>query len=308
MNPEFLREGSALKDTLYPDRIVIGEYDRKSGDTLEALYKDFYKENLPSLVRTTLSTAELIKYANNAFLATKISFINTIANLCQQIPQTDVTTVAEAIGMDKRIGPLFLNAGLGYGGSCFPKDIKALIAYSKSLGYDLKILNAVEQVNAAQPLVAVELALKMLGSLKNKRIAILGLAFKPNTDDMREAVSIKIINKLLQEGAEVVAYDPKAMRNAKEIFGNNIQYASSEIQCIKDADCCIIVTEWNRFKRLKPEDFLQNMRQPCLIDGRRIYDPKRFNPKLKFMAVGRGLPKTSLLETRRTEDTHMKTI
>ena len=291
MSPEFLREGSALEDTLYPDRIVVGEYDCKSGDTLEDLYKDFYNENLPSMVRTTLSTAEIIKYANNAFLATKVSFINTIANLCKKIPKADVTTVAKAIGIDKRICSLFLNAGLGYGGSCFPKDVKALIDYSKSLGYDLKILNAVEEVNATQPLVAVELAWEMLGSLKDKRIAILGLAFKPNTDDMREAVSIKIINKLLQDGADVVAYDPKAMHNAKEIFGNRIKYASSEIECIKGADCCIIVTEWDEFKRLRPEDFIQNMRQPCLIDGRRICNPQKFNLKLKFIAVGMGISK-----------------
>jgi len=291
MNPEFLREGSAVEDTLCPDRIVVGEYDCKSGDTLEALYKDFYNENLPSIVRTTLSTAELIKYANNAFLATKISFINTIANLCKRIPKADVTTVAKAIGMDRRIGPLFLNAGLGYGGSCFPKDVKALIAYSKSLGYDPKILDAVEDVNATQPLVAVELAKETLGNLEGKQIAIQGLAFKPNTDDMREAISIKIIEKLLQEGAYIVAYDPKAMQNAKEIFGNRIRYASSEIECIKGADCCIIVTEWGEFKGLKPEDFIQNMRQPCVIDGRRIYDPKDFNPRLNFIAVGMGVSK-----------------
>jgi len=286
MSPEFLREGSAVEDTLYPDRIVIGEYNSKSGDILESLYKEFYNENLPPIVRTTLSTAELIKYANNAFLATKISFINTIANLCKKIPKADVTTVAKAIGMDKRISPLFLNAGLGYGGSCFPKDVKALIAYSKSLGYDPKILNAVEEVNATQPLRAVELALEMLGGLKEKRIALLGLAFKPDTDDMREAVSIKIINELLEEGVYVVAYDPKAVRNAKEIFGNRIYYASSEIECIKGTDCCIIVTEWDEFKRLKPEDFIQNMRQACVIDGRRIYDPEKFNAKLKFIGVG----------------------
>jgi len=288
MNPEFLREGSAIEDTLYPDRIVVGEYDGRSGGVLEALYKDFYNESPPPIVRTTLSTAELIKYANNAFLATKISFINTIANLCRRIPNADVTTVAKAIGMDGRIGQQFLNAGLGYGGSCFPKDVKALIAYSKGLGYDLKILDAVEEVNATQPFVSVELACEMLGSLKDKRIAILGLAFKPNTDDMREAVSIKIVNKLVQDGADVVAYDPIAIPNAKGIFGNSIEYASSGIECIKDADCCIIVTEWDEFKRLKPEDFIQSMRQPCLIDGRRIYDPKKFNSKLKFMAVGMG--------------------
>lgn len=288
MNPEFLREGSALYDTLNPDRIVIGEYDQKSGDILETLYRDFYKERTTPLIRTNLSTAELIKYANNAFLATKISFINTIANICQKIPNTDVTTVARAIGIDKRISPLFLKAGLGYGGSCFPKDVKALIAFSKSLSYNPSLLNAVKNVNQAQPYKVVELSKRLIGDLKGKRIAILGLAFKPNTDDMREAVAIKIINKLLEEGAKINAYDPAAVINAKRIFLNKIEYASSTIECLKNADCCIIVTEWDEFKKLKPEDFMQNMRQPILIDGRRIYNPEEFSRKLRFAAIGLG--------------------
>jgi len=218
MNPEFLREGSALHDTLHPDRIIIGEHDQKSGDSLEALYRDFHGEEMPPLIITNLPTAELIKYANNAFLATKISFINQIANICEKIPGADVTVVAKGIGLDKRIGPLFLNAGWGYGGSCLPKDVKALIAFSEGLGYNPALFNAVEDVNNIQPYRAVELAKKHLGDLKGRRIAILGLAFKPNTDDMREAVSIKIINQLLEEGANIVAYDPAAINNAKGIF------------------------------------------------------------------------------------------
>jgi len=288
MNPEFLREGVAVHDTLCPDRIVIGEYDKKSGDVLEDLYCQFYGNELPPIIRTNLPTAELIKYANNVCLATKISFINQIANICQRIPGTDVTKVAEAIGLDKRISPLFLNAGLGYGGSCFPKDVKALISLSKGLGYNPLLLNAVEDVNQAQPYEAVKLAKGLLGTLQGKRIAILGLAFKPNTDDMREAVSIKIINALLEDRAEIVSYDPAAMDNAKKIFGDRIKYASSAIECISGADCCIIVTEWEEFKHLKPTDFIQHMRTPTVVDGRRIYNPKDYGRKLKFAAIGLG--------------------
>ncbi|MFQ6068819.1 MAG: UDP-glucose dehydrogenase family protein, partial [Candidatus Bathyarchaeia archaeon] len=288
MNPEFLREGSALHDTLHPDRIIIGEHDKKSGDTLDALYKEFYGEEAPPTIRTNLPTAELIKYANNAFLATKISFINTIANICEKIPGADITTVATGIGLDQRINPRFLRAGLGYGGSCFPKDVEALIAFSNKLGYAPTVLQAVQKVNELQARHAVEKAKEQLTELKGKRIAILGLSFKPNTDDMREARSIPIINQLLKEGANAIAYDPVTIPNAKSIFGNKIKYASSAIDCLKDADCCIIVTEWEEFKKLKPEDFTQNMRQPIMIDGRRIYNPEEFRQKLKFVAIGLG--------------------
>jgi UDPglucose 6-dehydrogenase len=288
MNPEFLREGSAIEDTFSPDRIVIGEHDKTSGDTLESLYRDFYSENIPPTVRTNLSTAELIKYANNAFLATKISFINTIANICERIPGADVTVVAKGIGLDKRIGPLFLNAGLGYGGSCFPKDVKALIAYSKKLGYHPELLENDQNINETQPIRAVQLCKDLLGDLEGKKIAILGLSFKPNTDDMREARSIPIINQLIKEGANITAYDPVAIPNAKSIFKEKIRYASSSIDCLKDADCCILVTEWDEFKKLTPKDFMQHMHQPILIDGRRIYDAGEFGKKLKFAAIGLG--------------------
>ena len=288
MNPEFLREGSALHDALNPDRIIIGEHDKKSGDTLQALYQDFYGDKTPPTIRTNLPTAELIKYANNAFLATKISFINTIANICEKIPEADITTVAKGIGLDQRINPQFLNAGLGYGGSCLPKDAKALIAFSNQLGYKPAMLQTVQEVNENQAKHAVEKAKEKLTELKGKKIAILGLSFKPNTDDMREARSIPIINQLLKEGAKVTAYDPIAIPNAKLILKEKIRYASSPVECLKDADCCIIVTEWEEIKKLKPEDFKQNMRQPILIDGRRIYNPEEFSQKLKFTAIGIG--------------------
>jgi UDPglucose 6-dehydrogenase len=287
MSPEFLREGSALSDFLHPDRIIIGEFDKKSGDTLEELFKEFYYENLPTVVRTNLSTAELIKYASNAFLGTKISFINTMASICEKIPKADVELVAKGIGLDRRIGPLFLNAGLGYGGSCFPKDIKALIAYSKTLDYKPELLESVENVNKIQPLKAIELCKELLTNLKDAHIAVLGLAFKPNTDDMREAVSIPIINQLLKEGATVTAYDPEANSNAKKIFKNKIKYASSAIGCLKGADCCIIVTEWAEVKKLKPDDYMKNMRHPIIVDGRRIHNPDDFK-KQKYVAIGLG--------------------
>ena len=288
MSPEFLREGSAFQDMLHPDRIIIGEHDKKSGDTLEALFRDFYAENIPPIVRTNLLTAELIKYASNSFLATKISFINAIANICEKTPGADVSMVAKGMGLDKRIGSLFLNAGLGYGGSCFPKDLKALIAYSDAVGYKPLLLSAVENVNKSQPYKAIELCKSYLHDLKDKNIAILGLAFKPNTDDMREAVSIPIIRQLLKEGAKVTAYDPAAAPNAKSLFRDKIGYATSAIHCLKDADCCILVTEWDEFKALKPEDFIENMKQPVLVDGRRIYDPDGFSRKMKFAALGLG--------------------
>jgi len=288
MSPEFLREGSALSDVLHPDRIIIGEFDKKSGDTLEELLKEFYNKNTPPIIRTSLSTAELIKYASNAFLATKISFINTIANICEKISGADVALVAKGVGLDKRISPLFLNAGLGYGGSCFPKDIKALIACSKTLGYEPELLESVENVNKIQPLKAIELCKDLLTNLKGSHIALLGLAFKPHTDDMREAVSIPIINQLLKEGANVTVYDPVAIPNAKSIFKDKIKYAASAIQCLKKADCCILITEWDEFKKLKPEDFTKNMKKPILIDGRRIYNPNEFGKKLLFKAIGLG--------------------
>jgi UDPglucose 6-dehydrogenase len=288
MNPEFLRQGSAFQDTINADRVVIGSGDKRSGDVLEALYKGFYSAHVPRIIRTSLSTAELIKYASNSMLATKISFINTIANICEQIQGADVKVVATAMGLDKRIGPLFLDAGLGYGGSCFPKDIKALIACSKSLGFDPELLDSVEKVNKTQPLKAVEFCKELLGCLEDKTIAILGLAFKPDTDDMREARVIPIINQLLKERAKVTAYDPVAMPIAKTIFDHKISYAQSALNCIKGADACIVVTEWDEFKKLTPEDFTKNMKQPILIDGRRIFNPETFKTKMQFIALGLG--------------------
>jgi UDPglucose 6-dehydrogenase len=283
-NPEFLKEGSAIHDAMNPDRVVIGKADNRSGRMLSLLYRKLCPD--APIVATTWSNAELIKYASNAFLATKISFINTIARICQSIPGADVVTVAKGMGMDYRIGYSFLNAGIGYGGSCFPKDLAALVA-----GYrtnEIPLLESVQFTNDCQPSQAVELARESLGSLKGRRIAILGLAFKPGTDDMREAVSLKVIRQLLNAGASVVVHDPRAISAAKSILGESVSYASSPADCINMADCCIIVTEWNEYKSLRPDDFKTLMRTPVVIDGRRIFDSGQFARATRFAAIGLG--------------------
>jgi UDPglucose 6-dehydrogenase len=287
-NPEFLVEGNAIRGTLNPDYIVIGGYERESMETLENLYKEFYDENLPSIIKTNIPTAELIKYANNAFLATKISLINTMANICEKTPGTDVTKVAQAIGKDHRINPYFLNAGLGWGGSCFPKDLKAFITYTKKLGYEPTLIQAAYKANQDQIKFTIQKVKKELKTLKGKKIAILGLAFKPNTDDIREARSIEIITQLQKRGAYISAYDPRASSNTKKVLKEKVSCAPSAIDCLKDADCAILVTEWEEFKKLKPEDFRRNMRNPILIDGRRIYDPEKFSKELRYVAIGLG--------------------
>jgi UDPglucose 6-dehydrogenase len=287
MSPEFLREGTAIYDTLKPDRVVIGEYDERSGNTLEDLLKEFHGPEI-QILRMNLASAEMVKYANNCMLATKISFINEIANICEKIEGVDVTNIANGIGLDHRIGPHFLRAGAGWGGSCFPKDVKALIAFSRDTGYEPKILDAVVKVNQKQAEHMIEITQRKIGTLRGKKVAILGLSFKPDTDDMREAPSIKIINKLLEEGANVSAYDPKASENARRILGERIKYCTSAEECVKGADCCLLITEWDAFKELKPGFFKKNMRKPILIDGRRIYDAETYSKELEFAAIGIG--------------------
>ena len=288
-NPEFLREGNAVHDAEFPDRIVIGGEDIDSVTRLENFYKRFHGEATPPVVRTTHENAELIKYANNAFLAMKVSFINTIANVAERTPNADAKTIAQGIGLDERIGPRFLNAGLGWGGSCFPKDLKALVGYSKNLNYEPDLMEAVVGVNEKQKQRAVQMAKEALGSLKGNRIAILGLAFKPETDDMRDAVSVPLIRSLLTEGANVVVYDPAAMQNAKAIFRDRITYANDPCECVDQADCCIIATEWDEFKTITPRVFLERMRHPVVIDGRRIYSADKFSSYgIKFSGIGLG--------------------
>lgn len=297
-NPEFLREGRAIYDSENPDRIIIGSDDHAAIERLEKFYQTLYSNTMPTVIRTTFENAELTKYANNAFLATKVSFINCIASIAERIPHTDVNSIASAIGLDARIGPHFLNAGLGWGGSCLPKDLHSLLNLSENLGYRAELIAATDETNRQQAEKAVEFAKQALGALADKRVAILGLAFKPETDDMREAVSVRVINRMLGEGASVSVSDPLAMENAKRIFGDRITYAANVDECIEGADCCILVTEWPEFKKLNGEAFVRKMRTPTVVDGRRLYDPKEFKKAgVKLFAVGVG-PEGSESENR----------
>lgn len=287
MCPEFLREGNAVYDTFNPDRVVIGEHDKKAGDVLEKLFRKFYKGKKVPILRMNTVSAEMVKYVSNSILATKVSFINEVANICEKLKDIDVYEVAKGVGLDRRVGPLFLEAGPGFGGSCFPKDVNAIRSFSRELGYEPKILSTVISVNEEQALHVVDLARSSLGGLRGRRIAVLGLSFKPNTDDMREAPSVKIIRKLLAEGASVVAYDPIAKNNAKKILQKTIEYANSVADCLNGADCCIVVTEWDEFKRVKPE-MLKMMRGRSIIDARRIWDAEELE-KAGFRYIGIGL-------------------
>ena len=269
-NPEFLREGSAIKDTLEPDRIVIGAPNQVVAMRILELYAPLER---PMLI-TDVASAEMIKYASNAFLATKISFINSIANICDKVG-ADVIQVIKGMGYDHRIGAAFLNAGLGYGGSCFPKDTSALARTAERHGAASPILQAVMDVNREQPFRFLDrMREAMGGSFKGKTIGILGLAFKPNTDDMRDAKSVDIIAKLLSEGAMIKAYDPISMENTTHIFPD-ICYAKNAYEVAEEADALMIVTEWNEFKQLNMERIKEHMKTPLLFDGRNIYDPVR---------------------------------
>ncbi len=290
MQPEFLAEGRSIKDTFYPDRIVIGEFDKKSGDILQELYESFYGDHLKKapILRINLESAELVKYGNNCLLATKISYANEFANLAELVPGVDVVQVMKGVGLDYRICERFLGAGVGFGGSCFPKDINAIKAFAQSKGYDPRLLNAVLAINDDQAIHIVDLAENTLNNLSNKKIALLGLAFKPGTDDMRQAPSIRIINELKRRNASnIIGYDPKAKESAREVLGNKIQYANNIEELLKDADCAIITTEWDEFKILKPSKFIRLMKNPFVIDGRRIFSFEEFDKELTFRAIGR---------------------
>ncbi len=286
-NPEFLSEGNAIQGTLQPDRIIIGANDQKSARTLKHLYTQLYKHQQPPTITTNPETAEMVKYANNAFLATKVSYINTIANICQHIPGVDVNIVAEAIGHDPRIGPLFLKAGPGYGGSCFHKDIQALIAYSRKNGYDPELLQATEETNEHQASRVVELAENLLGTLKETRIAVLGLAFKKDTDDIREAASLRVIDNLRKRGAKVVGYDPMATPNAKRTLSDDIDFAPGPLEALQDADCCIVMTEWNEIRKLTARDYRERMKTPNIVDARKVYQHENFRD-VNYVSIGLG--------------------
>jgi len=269
-NPEFLREGSAIEDTLRPDRIVIGAPTQQVAMSLLELYAPLERP----MIITDVPSAEMIKYASNAILATRISFMNAVANICE-VAGADVTQVMKGVGLDSRIGAAFLQAGLGYGGSCFPKDTDSLIQTAATLGYDFGLLRAVVEVNRDRSAHFVGMMARGLGRLDNRVIAVLGLAFKPNTDDMREAKSIEIVTRLLDAGATVRAYDPVAMDNARKILPPLVEYTDSPYAAAEGADAVALVTEWNEFKLLNLERLRSVMRRPVIFDGRNLWEPER---------------------------------
>ncbi|MBI4974348.1 MAG: UDP-glucose/GDP-mannose dehydrogenase family protein [Candidatus Omnitrophica bacterium] len=291
-NPEFLREGSAIEDFMHPDRIVIGVKSKRARDLLVELYKPLKAP----IVVTDIKSAELIKHASNSFLAAKISFINAVANICDMVG-ADLVEVSTGMGLDKMIGKEFLNAGIGFGGSCFPKDLSAFVKIAERCGYDFGILKEVEKVNEYQKRMVVKKIEGLLWNLSKKTIGILGIAFKPDTDDIRSAPSLEIISMLKREGVRVKIYDPEAMDKAKRAlakegissFGKNagIEFCKDAYAVSKDSDCLIIATEWNEFKELDFKKIKKLMRQPVIVDGRNIYDPEELQ-KLGFRYLGIG--------------------
>jgi UDPglucose 6-dehydrogenase len=285
-NPEFLKQGAAIEDFLKPDRVVIGAEDPRAADIMVELYKPFTRTGAPIMVMDCAS-AELCKYAANAMLATRISFMNEVANVCELFG-ADVDQVRRAIASDKRIGPAFLFPGIGYGGSCFPKDVKALIRFSSDREYDFRILKAVEAVNDGQKTRLLARMEKHFGSLKGKRVAVWGLAFKPRTDDMREAPAIPLIKGLLAKGARVLAYDPEAMEGAKAIFGSKVEFAKSGYEALKGADALVVATEWNEFREPDFGRMKKLMREPVIFDGRNVYTPGAIRAQgFTYFSIGR---------------------
>jgi len=285
-NPEFLREGSAVRDFLEPDRIVIGVESERARRIMEELYKDF---KCP-IIFTDPATAELIKHASNSFLAMKISYINMVADLCEKVG-ADVRLVAEGMGYDKRIGGEFLRAGIGWGGSCFPKDIKAFIKMAKDHGVDFSLLEEVDKINQRRAVQFVEKVKSVLWSLKDKTLAVWGLSFKPNTDDIREAPSLRLVPMLLKEGARLKLYDPKAMENFKKLYppGKDLDYAPDMYSAVEGASALLIFTEWEEFQRADLNRVKELMELPIIIDGRNIYEPDAVRG-LGFEYYGVGVP------------------
>ena len=281
-NPEFLREGSAIQDFMHPDRVVVGSNDRAAAEKVAALYAPLAA---PVLITPNIYTAEMVKYASNAFLATRISFINEIAWISERVG-ADAKLVAEGMGLDKRIGSSYLDAGIGWGGSCFPKDVAALTAVAERFNYHPELLHAVMEINRDQRMLVVDLLRQALEELPGRVIGLLGLAFKPNTDDMREAPSVDIAKVLLAAGAEVRAYDPAAMERSKMLLPG-VQYRRDAYEVAAAADAIVLVTEWNEFRHLDMSRIKKSMRRPVIIDGRNIYDPDLMR-KLGFTYRGIG--------------------
>ncbi len=285
-NPEFLKQGAAVDDFMKPDRVVIGVEDAPSAAVMQELYAPFTRTGAPVMVMDTAS-AELCKYAANAMLATKISFMNEVANVCEAVG-ADVDQVRRAMGADRRIGTSFLFPGVGYGGSCFPKDVKALVKSASDLGYDFEILRAVEAVNQRQKLKLVEKMVAHFGDLKGRTIALWGLAFKPRTDDMREAPAIAIVDQLLAAGAAVRAYDPEAAHTARRLFGDRITLCEKDYDALAGADALAVVTEWNEFREPDFTRMRSLLRTPVVFDGRNIYSPEQMRELgFTYFSIGR---------------------
>jgi len=285
-NPEFLREGSAIEDFMRPDRVVIGSEDAEAIAIMRDLYAPLYLIETP-IVCTNLETAELIKYASNAFLATKISFINEIATLCDRLG-ADVHAVAKGMGLDRRISPKFLHAGPGFGGSCFPKDTSALVDIAAKAGYDFKIVKAAIQVNAAQRQTAFEKICEVAGDLKGKTIGMLGLSFKPNTDDMRDAPSVDVVRMIQKAGASVRVYDPAAMEEARKVL-KDVVFCRDAYDTAGGSDALVFMTEWNQFRNLDLDKLKQILKTPAVADLRNIYDPEKMK-EMGFAYVCMGRP------------------
>ena len=282
-NPEFLQESSAIKDTEFPHVIVLGSSDTKSVEKAKKLFLKLHP-NVP-IISTNHQTAEMIKYANNSFLATKISFINQLSNICQKIPGANIDDVGEAIGLDPRIGKLFLNAGPGYGGSCLPKDMKALINFANISGINPSLLNAVEEVNTKQLEEIIKITKQKFGNLTGKKITILGTAFKPNTDDIRDSVAVELIKKLLKKKAKITIHDPKAIKNTRKIFKEKIIYAKTIEDALTQSQCAIIMTQWKQYEKLSNNQF-KYMTKRFVIDCRRMLVKKQL--EIDYYAIGLG--------------------
>jgi UDPglucose 6-dehydrogenase len=282
-NPEFLQESTAIENTKNPHLVVIGTDQSKFFPKAKNFLRFLHPK--VEIIVTNFQTAEMIKYANNSFLATKISFINQLSNMCQKIPELNIDKVAKAIGVDPRIGKLFLKAGPGFGGSCLPKDLGALIAFSNNLGVNPTLLTAVRNINNQQVLQIYKIIKIKLGKIQNKKITIMGLAFKPNTDDIRYSVSIKLIKLILKNSGNVIVFDPKAMNNTFKIFKNKIKYADNYHSALKNSQCVVFMTDWDIFHTIKENDFSQ-MENKLVIDCRRIFQEKNYN--LDYIALGIG--------------------
>ena len=285
-NPEFLREGFAVDDFLKPDRVVIGASSDRARNVMRELYKPFVRQGNPILFMDEKS-AELTKYAANSFLATKITFMNEIANFCEKVG-ADVDDVRIGIGSDSRIGKRFLFPGIGFGGSCFPKDVQALVKSGKEAGHEFKIIDAVLKVNDKQKSRLIEKVENYFGDLKGKKLAIWGLAFKPDTDDIREAPALYMIDALLAKGAQVIAYDPEAMENVEAIYGSKISFAKNQYDALKDADALLIATEWSAFRTPDFDRIKSSLKQPLIFDGRNLFDlDEMLNKEFYYESIGR---------------------